>query len=109
MGMYNPPHPGEIIREYCIESLGLKMADAAKALGISPKKLSALLSGKSGISPETALRLSKVFGRSPEGWLRLQYQYDLWKAEQQTDLTALRRIQADCVKKDFRDQSVILS
>ena len=94
MRMHNPPHPGEIIRECCIDAFGLKITEAAKALGISPQKLSALLRGKSGVSPEMALRLSKVFGRTPEGWLRLQYQHDLWKTEQQTDLTALRRIQA---------------
>lgn len=95
MRMHNPPHPGEIIRECCIEALGLNTSDTAKALGIPRKELSALISGKSAISPETALRLSKVFGRTPEGWLRLQYQYDLWKTEQETDLTGLRRIHAE--------------
>jgi len=94
MGMYNPPYPGEIIRELCIEPLGLTVTEAAKAIGVTRKTLSALLNGRSGISPEMALRLSKVFGRSPEGWLRLQVQYDLWKTQQRVDLKNLRRIKA---------------
>ena len=92
MGMYNPPHPGEIIREFCIEPLNLSVTEAAKALGVTRKTLSALLNGRSGISPEMALRLSKVFGRTPEGWLRLQIQYDLWKAKQAFDAKGLKRI-----------------
>ena len=94
MGMYNPPHPGEIIRGFCIEPLGLTVTEAAKAIGVTRKTLSALLNGRSGISPEMALRLSKVFGRSPEGWLKLQIQYDLWATQQSVDLKNLRRIKA---------------
>ncbi|MCJ7563975.1 MAG: HigA family addiction module antitoxin [Candidatus Aminicenantes bacterium] len=77
MRMHNPPHPGEIIREFCIEPLNLSVTEAANSLGVTRKTLSALLNGRSGISPEMALRLSKVFGRTPEGWLRLQLQFDL--------------------------------
>lgn len=73
----NPPHPGVIIREQCLEPLRLTVTDAAKGLGVTRKTLSELLNGKSGISPEMAIRLSKAFGRSPEGWLQLQVQYDL--------------------------------
>ena len=94
MGMYNPPHPGEIIKDFCIESLNLTVTDAAKSFGVTRKTVSALLNGRSGISPEMALRLSKVFGRSPEGWLKLQLQYDLWKAQQGVDLKSLKRIKA---------------
>ncbi|MBA3019167.1 MAG: HigA family addiction module antidote protein [Proteobacteria bacterium] len=94
MIMYNPPHPGDIIREFCIEALDLSVTDAAKSLGVTRKTFSSLLNGRSGISPEMALRLSKVFGRSPEGWLKLQLQYDLWKAQQKTDLKSLKRIKA---------------
>jgi len=60
-------------------------------LGVSRKSFSALLNGKSGISPEMALRLSKVFGRTPEGWLKLQLQYDLWQIEQKVDLSYLKK------------------
>ncbi|MCH8069698.1 MAG: HigA family addiction module antidote protein [Candidatus Marinimicrobia bacterium] len=94
MMMHNPPHPGEIIREFCIESINLTVTKAAIALGVTRKTLSVLLNGHSGISPEMALRLSKVFGRSPEGWLKLQLQYDLWQAQETTDLKKLKRIKA---------------
>ncbi len=94
MRMHNPPHPGEIIRELCVEPLNISVTEGAKALGVTRKTLSALLNGRSGISPEMALRLSKVFGRTPDGWLRLQIKYDLWRAEQSADIEDLRRIEA---------------
>ncbi len=93
MTMYNPPHPGEIIREFCVDALNISVTEAASALGVTRKTLSALLNGRGGISPEMALRLSKVFGRTPEGWLRLQLQYDLWKAKQSIDISKLKRIE----------------
>jgi antitoxin HigA-1 len=95
MRMHNPPHPGEIIREFCIEPLNLSVTEAASALGVTRKTLSALLNGRSGISPEMALRLSKVFGRTPEGWLRLQIQFDLSKTEQSVDIRRLKRVEAN--------------
>ena len=95
MRMHNPPHPGEIIREFCIEPLNLSVTDAADALGVTRKTLSTLLNGRSGISPEMALRLSKVFGRTPEGWLRLQLQFDLWKTQQSVDIRKLKRVEAN--------------
>ncbi|RZB35848.1 MAG: antitoxin HigA-1 [Desulfobacteraceae bacterium Eth-SRB2] len=94
MRMHNPPHPGEIIREFCVEPLNLTITDAAKALGVTRKTLSTLLNGRAGVSPEMAIRLSRVFGRTPEGWLRLQLQFDLWKAEQSIDVKDLKRIKA---------------
>jgi len=94
MRMHNPPHPGEIIRELCVEPLNLTVTDAAKALGVSRKTLSTLLNGKAGVSPEMAIRLSRVFGRTPEGWLRLQLQFDLRKAEQSINVKGLKRIKA---------------
>ena len=94
MGMHNPPHPGEIIRDFCIEPLNLTVTEAAESLGVARKTFSMLLNGKSGISPEMALRLSKVFGRTPEGWLRLQLQYDLWRAKKNVDVNRLKRIAA---------------
>ena len=92
--MHTPPHPGEIIREFCVEGLNISVTEAAKALGVTRKTLSSLLNGRSGISPEMALRLSKVFGRTPEGWLRLQIQFDLWKTKQSVDIEDLKRIKA---------------
>ncbi|MCH8072253.1 MAG: HigA family addiction module antidote protein [Proteobacteria bacterium] len=81
MQMHNPPHPGEIIRELCLEPLELSVTDAAKGLGVSRKTLSAILNGHAGISPEMALRLSMAFDTTPESWLHQQTQYDLWKAK----------------------------
>ena len=78
--MHNPPHPGEIIRELCLEPLALSVTDAAKALGVSRKTLSAVLNGRAGISPEMAVRLSISFDTSSESWLNQQVQYDLWRA-----------------------------
>lgn len=80
--MHNPPHPGETIRQLCLEPLGLTVTEAAKALGVSRKALSELLNGHVGVSPEMALRLSLAFDTTPESWLTQQMQYDLWQASQ---------------------------
>ena len=82
MLMHNPPHPGEIIKELCLEPLGLTVTEAATALGISRKTLSSIINGRAGISPEMAVRLSIAFNTSSESWLNQQSQYDLWQAEQ---------------------------
>lgn len=81
--MHKPPHPGEILRELCLEPLELTITDAASALGVSRKTLSAILNGRAGISPEMALRLSIAFDTTPESWLNQQAQYDLWVARQE--------------------------
>jgi addiction module HigA family antidote len=77
MPMKDPPHPGEVIRELCIEPAGLTVTAAAGVLGVGRKALSELLNGHSGVSPEMAVRLSKAFGGSIESWLTQQMQYDL--------------------------------
>ena len=82
MRMYNPPHPGEIIKSLCLEPLGLSVTEAAAGLGVSRKTLSAILNGRGGVSPEMAIRLSIAFGTSAESWLNQQIQFDLWHAEQ---------------------------
>ena len=82
MQMHNPPHPGEVLKELCIKPVGLTITDTAKALDVSRKTLSSIINGKSGISPEMAIRLSIAFNTSSESWLNQQLQYDLWKAEQ---------------------------
>jgi addiction module HigA family antidote len=81
MPMKNPPHPGELVRADCLEPLGLSITDAAKALNVSRQALNNLVNKKSGISPEMAVRLSKVFNGSPEFWMRLQLNYDLAQIE----------------------------
>jgi antitoxin HigA-1 len=80
--MHNPPHPGEIIRELCLEPLGLSVTDAAKGLGVTRKALSELLNGHTGVSPEMAIRLEQAFGSTAETWLKMQLEYDLWQAKQ---------------------------
>jgi len=90
--MNNPPHPGEIIREECLKPLGLTVTAAATGLGITRKALSELLNGHTGLSPEMAIRLAKVFGSSAETWLRLQMQYDLWQAEQRAETIRVERL-----------------
>ena len=81
MPMKNPPHPGTVVYEECIEPLGLSVTAAASALGVSRNTLSELVNGKRGISPEMAVRLEKVFGGSAESWLVQQAQYDLAHVE----------------------------
>src|SRR5438067_12645044 len=89
--MHNPPHPGEVIKELCLDPLGLTVTAAAEGLGVARRMLSALLNGHAGISPDMAIRLSKAFGRSPESWLQLQLQYDLWQAEQRPDTMKVKQ------------------
>ena len=81
MPMKNPPHPGGTVLHDCIEPLGLTITDAAEKLGVSRFTLSELVNGKRGISPEMAVRLSKVFGGSAESWLVQQAQYDLARVD----------------------------
>ncbi len=92
MSMHNPPHPGEVIRELCLEPLNLTVTDAAAALGVSRKTLSAILNGRAGISPEMAIRLSKAFDTTLESWLNQQMQYDLWQAIQRTGGIDVQRL-----------------
>src|SRR5580658_4410882 len=80
--IHNPPHPGEHIAEDYIIPLGLSVTKAAAALGVTRKALSELVNGRSGISADMAIRLSKVFGTPAEFWIRLQSNYDLWHAQQ---------------------------
>jgi addiction module HigA family antidote len=91
MPMKNPPHPGGFVLRQCIEPLGLSITDAAAALGVTRTTLSELVNGKRGISPEMAVRMSKVFGGSAERWLVQQAQYDL--ARVRVDRLKLKRLE----------------
>ncbi|MCG9027011.1 HigA family addiction module antidote protein [Laribacter hongkongensis] len=86
--MFNPPHPGETLREDIFPGLGLTVTEAAKQLGVSRVALSRVANGKAAISPDMALRLEAWLGGpstgpSAESWLRQQASYDLWQLEQQ--------------------------
>lgn len=94
MLMHNPPHPGQVLKELCIEPLGLTVSDAAKALGVSRKTLSSIINGRAGISPEMAVRLSIAFDTSAESWLNQQSHYDLWQAEQHRKELKVKRLAA---------------
>ena len=94
MQMHNPPHPGEVLRELCIEPLGLSVTEAAEGLGVTRKTLSAVLNGRAGISPEMALRLSIAFDTSPESWLNQQTQYDLWIAQKEKKKLRVKKLRA---------------
>jgi antitoxin HigA-1 len=85
MEMHNPAHPGEIVREECLKPLGLSVTAAAEALGVTRKALSDLLNGHTGVSPDMAIRLEKVFGSTTDTWLGMQAQYNLWEARQRAD------------------------
>jgi len=94
MQMFNPPHPGEIIREFCLEPLELSVTATAEALGVSRKTLSSILNGHAGISPEMALRLSIAFNTTPESWLNQQVQYDLWVAKKDGKSIKVKKLYA---------------
>ncbi len=94
MLMHNPPHPGVIIKELCIEPLGLSITETAKALGVSRKTLSSIVNEKAGISPEMAVRLSIAFNTSSESWINQQAQYDLWQAEQHRNELKVSKLSA---------------
>ena len=92
--MYDPPHPGEMIKELCLEPLGLSVSEAAKTLGVSRKTLSSIVNGHTGISPEMAIRLSIAFDTIPESWLNQQVQYDLRQAERRRGELRVKRLTA---------------
>ena len=85
MPMHNPPHPGEIVKWECLDPLGLSVTRAAKGLGVTRQALSDLINGKSGVSVDMAIRLSKAFGSTPETWLGVQMDYDLWQAQDRAE------------------------
>jgi addiction module HigA family antidote len=92
MAMHNPPHPGEFIREIYITPFGLSVRKVAGNLNVSPSTLNRLLNAESNVSPEMALRLSKALGRSPESWLAMQDQYDLWHARKKVSLKQVKKL-----------------
>ena len=91
MPMKNPVHPGQIVRHDCLEPLGLFVTAGAKILGVSRQTLNKIVNGKSGITPEMAIRLTKAFGSTEETWLRMQLAYDLAAARRDESKIKVRR------------------
>jgi antitoxin HigA-1 len=89
--MKNPAHPGRIVKSACLEPLGLSVTDGAKVLDVTRQTLTKIINGKSGISPEMAIRLSKAFGSTAETWLRMQMAYDLAQARRDENKIKVRR------------------
>ena len=92
MPMKNPPHPGLSVRHDCLEPLRLNVTEAAKRLGVSRKRLSSIVNGHAGLSPEMAIRLDKAFGGGADTWLRLQAAYDLAQATKHADEIKVERL-----------------
>ena len=97
MALHNPPHPGAFITEVYLEPNGLSGRDLAAKLDVAASTLNRILKGASGVSPEMALRLAKALGRSPESWLAMQANYDLWQAEQRVDLHDVDKVRLTAV------------
>ena len=93
MPMKNPVHPGRIVRHDCLEPLGLSVTEGAKVLGVTRQTLNNVISGKSGISPEMAIRLSKAFGSTAETWVRMQAAYDLAQVRRREGEITVRRLE----------------
>lgn len=92
MNMHNPPHPGEFISGIYLEPNNISGRELAQALGVAASTLSRVLNGTSRVTPEMALRLSKVLGRSPESWLTMQDAHDLWLARQHVNLQGVGKL-----------------
>lgn len=92
MEMHNPPHPGEVLKELYVEPLNASVTTIARALGVRRATVSALLNGKSGISPRMAIKLSKLFNTTPNLWLNMQLSYDLWQEKQIYDGHDVQRL-----------------
>ena len=93
MAMHNPPHPGEFIRKTYIEPFDISIRSLAESLGVAASTLARITSERSAVSPEMALRLSKALGRSPESWLAMQHDFDLWRAKKTANLSRVQKIQ----------------
>ena len=92
MSMHNPPHPGEFIREVYLDELNVSSRTVAAKLKVSPSTFTRLLNGKSSVTPEMAIRLSKTLGRSPESWLAMQNNYDLWQLQNRRSFDEVERL-----------------
>jgi len=79
--MFNPPHPGEILREDVLPELAISVTEAARQLGVSRVQFSRFINGRAGVSADLAIRLAMWLGGNAQTWMRMQADYDLWQAE----------------------------
>ena len=84
MRMHNPAHPGEILRELYLTPLAITITQAATALGVTRKHVSAIVNARAPVTPDMAMRLAKALATEPELWVNLQAQYDLWAVRKKT-------------------------
>ena len=91
MEMRNPVHPGLLVKE-CLDDLGWTVAEAAAALHITRQQLHNIVAGRSGVTPEMAIRFEKAFGSTVDTWLRMQMNYDLAQARRQTSEMVIERL-----------------
>lgn len=90
--MKKPPHPGDLVRDDCLEPLGLSVTEGARVLGVTRQALNNLVNRKSGISPEMAIRLEKAFGGRASIWLGIQMDYDLAQAMKHERTIKVKRV-----------------
>jgi len=93
MKQHNPPHPGKFIRRTYIEPFDVSARQIATHLGVSASTFSRLIAERNRVTPDMAIRLSKVLGRSPQSWLQMQMNYDLWQAETSQPHNSLKRLE----------------
>ena len=92
MAIYKPIHPGEFIKQVYLEPLGVSYRTIASRLNVAPSTFMRIVNGKSNVSPEMSLRLSKTLGRSPESWLIMQNDYNLYQARKNLDLKKVKKL-----------------
>lgn len=95
MAMHNPPHPGEFISEVYLAPYEVSLRKLAELLDVVPSTLTRLVRGQSAVTPEMSLRLSVALGRSPESWLAMQHNYDLWQARKRVNLRKVKKLHVD--------------
>jgi addiction module HigA family antidote len=90
--MHNPMHPGDFIKQAYVDDLGLSIRKIAKGLNVAPSTLARLVKGESNVTPEMAMRLSKALHGSPELWLNMQKNFDLWQLRKM-DMRSVTKIE----------------
>jgi addiction module HigA family antidote len=104
-GKRAPTHPGEVLREHVLPALGISVTKLADALGVSRQALYKVLAGRSGVTPEMALRLGAFLGNGPGLWLRMQQTHDLWAARRALGEKRLRHIAKEAEKLERHNES----